>query len=773
MTPAALARTAIVLAAYLALAAVYTHPLLERRSEAIASDRYDPVLNASILWWNATTLPFSREWWTPPHYHPSRDIAAFTENLVGLGPVTTPVLRATRDPLLTYNLAVFLTWALSAFTGYLLARGLGAGPGPAFAGGLAFGFAPYRIGQMAHLQVLSCFWLPLAFLGLHRYLHDRRVRWLVLFGAAWILQSLTNGYFMLFGGVVIGLWLAYFCSTAPTWRLLVPIGLAWTVATLPLLPVLLKYREVHAYYGLARPLGAIIHYSAEPASWLRVSNLAQFWRGTLKDAGEANLFPGATVLLIVIAGCLWTVVARRRSATIATPAASQATRYRAVQIICGGLVAISCIAIVATLIQGPWRIALAGVQIRMSSVGRAAIVALLSGAVLLWLRGTRLRLSGPRSPFRFYVLATVAVVILCMGPQIRMDGRVLIDQAPYRWLMILPGFDGLRVPTRFWMIGALCLAMAAALALERMLPAAARWRVPLLLLLSSGILADGWMREMPLARAPELWPRVERRDTDRAILELPLGPEFDAAATFRAVAHRRRVVNGVSGYDPPHYALLQRGLNAHDPSVLLALASLAPLDVVVDAAADPNGELDRYVAAIPGVDRVASDGTRVAYRMPDPVAEIPLAPARLPIVSMRASRGSADPRLANDDNIETTWGLSPQIAGDEVTADLGSPSLVAGVTHTLGVALNDYPRQLAIDLSLDGTTWELAWEGPGLGHALTAVMREPRDVPMVVRFAPRPARFVRLRLGADAEAFWTIAELRIHAPEASAQRPSR
>ena len=51
----------------------------------------------------------------------------------------------------------------------------------AFLAGLAFGFAPYRMAQFAHVQVLSAYWMPLALAGLHRYFQDRRRRWLVLF----------------------------------------------------------------------------------------------------------------------------------------------------------------------------------------------------------------------------------------------------------------------------------------------------------------------------------------------------------------------------------------------------------------------------------------------------------------------------------------------------------------------------------------------------------------------------------------------------------------
>ena len=39
---------------------------------------------------------------------------------------------------------------------------------------------------------------------------------------------------------------------------------------------------------------------------------------------------------------------------------------------------------------------------------------------------------------------------------------------PYSWLLWLPGFNGLRVSSRFAMLGTLCLAMAASLAVAHL-----------------------------------------------------------------------------------------------------------------------------------------------------------------------------------------------------------------------------------------------------------------------------------------------------------------
>jgi hypothetical protein len=93
-------------------------------STLIAGDPGDPVLNASILLWSATTAPFSAAWWNAPHYYPAEGVGGFTENLVGLSPWATPVYWLTGNPILAYNFALFLTWPFSAFAVFLLVRHL-------------------------------------------------------------------------------------------------------------------------------------------------------------------------------------------------------------------------------------------------------------------------------------------------------------------------------------------------------------------------------------------------------------------------------------------------------------------------------------------------------------------------------------------------------------------------------------------------------------------------------------------------------------------------
>ncbi len=76
-----------VLLFYAGLSAWYTWPLLRDARTLIASDPGDPILTASILWWDATTWPFSAAWWNAPHYYPSQGarVCIHTSRIGGVG----------------------------------------------------------------------------------------------------------------------------------------------------------------------------------------------------------------------------------------------------------------------------------------------------------------------------------------------------------------------------------------------------------------------------------------------------------------------------------------------------------------------------------------------------------------------------------------------------------------------------------------------------------------------------------------------------------------
>ena len=81
---------------------------------------------------------------------------------------------------------------------FLLGRELTGSTAAGFVAGLAFAFAPYRIANIPHLQVLSSAWMPFVLFGLHRHFATGRLRPLAGAAAAWLVQNLSCGYYLLF-----------------------------------------------------------------------------------------------------------------------------------------------------------------------------------------------------------------------------------------------------------------------------------------------------------------------------------------------------------------------------------------------------------------------------------------------------------------------------------------------------------------------------------------------------------------------------------------------
>ena len=750
-------RHLFVLGFFTALAVAYTWPLVAHLSTHIGPNTGDPTLNASVLWWNATHVPLTSGWWNEPWFHPVTGVTAFTESLLGLWPIAAPAYWLTHSPIVAYNVTFFATWPLSAFAMYWLVRRLTARTDAAIVAGLAFGFTPYRAAvELGHLQSLAIMWLPIGLAALHAYLETSRRLWLVVFGVAWVLQSLANGYYMLFGAMLIALWLAYFGSTIRTFRAAIAIVGAWVCASVVLVPVLVGYSRIHEQYGLHRTFGEARVFSAHPDSWVHVSDLGRAWRDAMPNDGD-RMFPGLMVVAIVVAGILFALSGRRRREVASR-------RRTALQWTVAALAMLSAAAVVAWLGFGTWSIRAAGVTlVSMNSPDRALLLFGACSVVLLFIAPVWDALVA-RRPMVFYAVMVVVMAVLACGPVVTVRDQVLLDPAPYRWLMALPGFDQLRVPSRFWMMGVLCLSVSAGLAYASLVRRAGTWRVVVLAVAAIGVLADGWLTAMPMEPVPAAWSAMPGEDSRVPLLELPIGPSWDNAATLHTTSHGRPVMNGVSGYDPPHYRALVDGLRVHDPQMLEAIASLGAFEVSIDRAIDRTGRELQYVLAAPGAVRVAEDENRVIVRVPAKDTADAGFGAALPIASMRASSGDAS-RLI-DRRLDTDWVDSPQHPNQWLLADLGSEQTIGAVSLAIGERAGEYPRWLAIEVSNDGEHFEQLWEKPMAAPTFAAIVRTPRNAWLRLAIPVRTARFVRIRqIGEALDVGWSVAEIEINAPK--------
>lgn len=753
-------RLSLAFALYLLLSIVVTLPMVLRLASDVPHDPGDPLLNTWILWWNAHHLPLSPGWWDGLFFYPASGTLAFSEHLLGLAPITTPIQWLGGSPLLAYNIALLLSFPLSGLAMHLLCLFLTRRHDLALIGGLAYAFAPYRMGRFDHIQTLSSYYMPLALLGLHAYRQSRRAGWLALFGAAWLMQSLCNGYYLVYFSVLVVLWLAWFGRDR---GITVRVSIAWALAALPLVPILLQYGHWHAYYGVTRAMGEIERGSGDLTSFFQTFPWTACWPFLAGPRFPAIwLFPGLTLPLVVACAVASSLRVRTKTA--------KATRTYWVRLaLASGAALFSAVALSAAAF-GSLKVGLGGVSISVRAVHKPLSLALFLLAAAAMSSPTFAGALRRCSTAVFYLTATITMWVLALGPSPRFRGMLIWDKAPYWWLMQVPGVATLRQPSRFGMLAAMCLSVAAVLAMKQLLATATARRWVWIALVAAGVLGDGWISSLPLFAAPVRVAKLESVDVAGAsVLELPPGLHENIAALYRSTQHGHPVVNGYSGYTPLSYEILRAALGRGETSVLAPLRARGPLVVVIDAGRAEEGSWKglkvwkRLLDDVPNARFLGDEGQRHLYLLPRVAAPPPFPSGQsLPIRTLWATRNALAVERLVDGDRHTYWETGKRRRpGDSVTLELAAPGRLTGLVLSLDVHPLGAPRYLVVDASLDGDHWQTAWRGETTAALLASSLRTPRELSIEIPIEGVLARFVRLTETRRDPLPWMMAEVSV------------
>ena len=740
---------------YVLLTIALTWPLVLQPASRVPNDLGDSLLNMFLLSWNARVVPFTEEWWNLPHFYPVPGVMAFSEHLLGLSVFATPIIWLTGNVLLAYNAAFFISFPLCALGAHALCYAITRRHDASFVAGIAYGFAPYRMSQFAHVQVLSAYWIPFTLLALHKLVETGRWRWAAVFAVCWWLQALANGYYLFYLSVLVGLWLIWFVVARRRWAVLARVAVAWAVAALAVVPVALGYLKWQRAYGFRRWPDEIQAFSADVASLLSAPRNLRVW-GWLNviDRPESQLFPGLTLLAVVLAGVVlaWTAAAR-----------AGLGRLRAPRILLIAAVVFGVISATPTWF-GAWKVEIGG--IRLVSVGtpqKPLSVALALLAIALAMHPSIRAGWARRSPLAFYTIAAAVMWLFCLGPAPTLMHAPLLYKAPYSWLMYLPGVDGVRVPARFWVLATMCLAIAGGLASLHVMARWASLRAALPALLASLLLIESWPQPIRFHAPPPGRPAHTRANVR---LEVPLNGARDLVSLYRAIEHGRPVFNGYSGYFAPHYVALQSLLDSFDPAVLPLLTSFGTVEAVVDHREDEAGLWRTFLAAHPYSEVVHKDDEYTAYRLPRTTSAPSLPDLKGQPVALASATASVHPqdlgRMTDGDRISRWSTGGPQGPTNEVTLDLGQVRPVHGVEMQIGGYVADFPRAFTIERSDDGVSWRPGWSGSAGLVAMLAALKDPFYVPLRFALDGSPARYLRMRQTAREDVFyWSISELRV------------
>ena len=299
-----LARETAIFLLFVGLTVFMTWPLAIRMSTSV-SDLGDPMLNAWIVDWTSYALLHQPlRLFEAPVFHPGLYPLAYSEHLIGIALLTLPFDLMGLTPLTVYNIAMILAFALSGYGAFVLARMLTPSFPAALAGGIFFAFVSQKFDHLAHLQVVFSGWVPLVLAALVYFWRKPTWRSGMLLTGAFVMNGLTNVYYLLFAGAAIGVTMLFLATAAPKrdrrfWlRLFASLGLAGIL----LFPTLLPYKIVSDKYGMKRSEAEVQGGSATWRGWLSASNRSLLYGAMGPEdwrRHEQVFFPGFVALLLL------------------------------------------------------------------------------------------------------------------------------------------------------------------------------------------------------------------------------------------------------------------------------------------------------------------------------------------------------------------------------------------------------------------------------------------------------------------------------------------
>jgi hypothetical protein len=288
-------REPLIFALFLGGAMVFIHPLAGNLRTAV-TDHVDPLLDAWTLAWTAHQLPRD-----PAHlfdanrFYPEKGTLAFHDPMVALGAILAPLQWVFGEPVLTLNVGMLLSLALSGYGAYRLASDVSGSRGAGGVAGSVFAFNAYRMDHLAHMQLQSTGFIPLLYLCLRRYLADGRLKHAVGVAVFLWLTSASSAYYGIFTWILLAVAVPYeLWRTASMKRpkRILGLALALTLSGLAYLPLALPFMRLRSDFGLERPLTTVQRASARPGDYLRSGSHLHEALGFRPSSPERTLFPG-------------------------------------------------------------------------------------------------------------------------------------------------------------------------------------------------------------------------------------------------------------------------------------------------------------------------------------------------------------------------------------------------------------------------------------------------------------------------------------------------
>lgn len=548
----------LILILFLLLTFRVTFPLIfQLKTHLPGVDLGDPVHILSVIGWNYYSLFRGfKDYWNPPYFYPHHLTLAYSEHFFIPSLLIAPVIYATRNLVLAYNILVLLSLTLCAFGNFLLIRHLTGSRLAGILGGIELAYSTYMMSNFAQLPYMTAQWIPFTFLYLIKFFEDQTYKNWFLFIFFYLLQVLSSAYYGLFLTVFVGIFLLVLgikqklFQTPRFWKQLV-LSLTFTFPILGFF--FYPYLVVANQMGFQRGLEEMHYFSANIRDYARVLP-NNFLYGKILYPPEVGttspfwLFPGITALFLGFLGSSNSPVSRKE-----------------------------------LILQSSVILVLIGLFLLFALGYELMIIPLLILGMGWWFhalyganKGTKKSVELGKDPLgevdpvssqhpyfptlsRLFLICLVLAFLFSFGPTLSFHQRE-IPYGPYLLLnYLIPGFKGVRVVSRFNIMVTFFLGILAGFGLVKVLNSISSryWRGIMGVLLASFLFLEHCTNAMwtvqadSLNQVPEVYTWLKHQPGDFVILELPRNPVDILTAYYAITTHGKKSVGGYSSFIPP------------------------------------------------------------------------------------------------------------------------------------------------------------------------------------------------------------------------------
>jgi len=779
---------------------IQTYPLALHPAHGL-NDTQDGLLNTWILaWGHHQLLSHPLQFFQANVFYPNEKTLSYSESLLPLVILALPVQWLFQNPVLSYNFVFFLCCLLNAYAMFLLVRHLTRRAAPGIIAGLIFAYSAVFIQQISHIQLWAAWFIPLAFLFLHKFLEEGRWRDSLLFALCFVLQALACVYYGLFFIAVLVIVLPIVLlgrAEKVTWdflrRLFLPLAAAGAALVLFSLPYLWLFAHFHFKRPLAR--GAEIqNYMAVPPT-----NILLGWLLHRLGSYEYFLFPGIAAFALAVY-----FVVKTQGHGPSLP--------KKVRLALAVIAALGTAILILILATGGTGFKLGRLTFSISNPARPAFVLFLAltlwylaGSVLFFLKRRR-RAGESEKRSRLYSLIVLWAAYLSFGSGFGFAGGSPFNQrfhgdwaSPFHWFYnLVPGFKGIRVPSRCAVFVIFGVAVLAGLGWNAVTALLRTKKARTAALILAAVFINGeylcipqkWER-VPVGRdIPATYDWLKEQPGQAAIVELPFFDQIpnESAYMYLSLFHGKSILNGYSGFIPYSSDYI-RAVFADFPSwgAIDILQKLNMKYVVLHATAwkeqRRNIALRRIAKRYRSALKLAK-AFRYDFSTPNSMSSFlgedyifEVMPAAIGPAAIKASvelspdrwtvhAGSNDASvpLLKDGRLETAWTTRrPKQKGDYLNIVLDQAMPVERVELFMGDHPYDWAANIQVNVSQNGRKWRPGYPGYSPGEFVQQLVSKPRNAVQVIHLAGKPVRYLKIiQKGKGSEYFWTVAEIKVY-----------